>query len=571
MAKVNPKTGRQNYREADSLTKLRSMTEFQRGEVLRWMAVVAEWDCDTLHIYEPLPRQKEFHDSWASERINRGSNRSGKTESGMWELAAVVRGEHPLSGKHPAYPLRGGRAACVGIDEGHLGRVFFNKLLKEGGFMRGVIRDPQTGKWRPYKHWQQYDADHPELKKPAPPLIPARCLKGKMAWKKRAQEVVYKFTTTNDWEVYFYAGGARPPRGDSYHIVVFDEEVPDNKWYAEMVMRRVDVGGRFWWLCTPDVGGDDLIHLHERAEELRGSEHPEVEEFYFNINDNPYVSQEDKDKLREQFKNDPEEYRIRVLGEYASLGHLVYPEFAPSVHEYPRTSLPDGQVPKTWTRYMSTDPGRTRLGVVFCAIPPPSWRDGNFILIYDELLITKADANKYGIAVEEKTRFQNFEKFLIDQHGGQLGDIGSGMEVMAQYAAALRIQGVWDRVNMRTFLPITATRNLGIESVRQWLLLREDGKPTLRVLEGTCPELRYELMHWKNKKNKSTGKWEAAKTGCDLIDPVKYLALFNPTYVTPKEIERDVPTHVRDGLAWRDRMFAPRDKHFIFGPTSRAS
>lgn len=544
-----------------------NLSDFQVGELSRASAALSELRCDTLKIYEPLPRQAEFHASWANERINRGSNRSGKTESGMWELAAVIRGEHPLSGKHPAYPIRGGRAACVGIDEGHLGRVFFTKLLKEGGFLKGIIKDPLTGNWRPYKHWQPWDAANKKLMKPAPPLLPARCIKGKMAWKKRAQDVVYKFTTTNDWDVYFYAGGARPPRGDSYNVVVFDEEVPDNKWYAEMVMRRVDVGGRFWWLCTPDVGGDDLIHLHEHAEELRGTENPEVEEFYFNINDNPYVPQKDKDKLREQFKHDPEEYRIRVLGEYASLGHLVYPEFVASVHDYPRALLPDGQVPKTWTRYMSTDPGRTRLGVVFAAVPPPNHKDGNFILIYDELLITKADANKYGIAVEEKTRFANFEKFLIDKHGGQLGDIGSGMEVMAQYTAALRLQGVWDRVNFRTFVPMEAPRALGIESVRQWLLLREDGTPTFRVLEGMCPELRYELSHWKNKKNKAKGKWEPEKRGCDLIDPVRYLALFNPSYVEPKESERFVSTAVKDGLAWAARMFKKESNHFTFGPS----
>src|ERR1043166_1805002 len=63
---------------AEPVTEVAQATDYAAGVVAGIIAEVARRRAESLHLYEPLPEQFEFHRSMAPERILVGSNRGGK-------------------------------------------------------------------------------------------------------------------------------------------------------------------------------------------------------------------------------------------------------------------------------------------------------------------------------------------------------------------------------------------------------------------------------------------------------------------------------------------------------------
>ena len=171
------------------------VTEQQKREMRQLYAERSRRRLEALRLYEPLPFQERFHACHSKEVLIQAGNQVGKSLCAFVEDARAATGQDP----HGKYPKENGVMVCLGMDEGHIGRVIHKYLFRAGSFK--IIRDAATGEWRCWKQWVKDDWARKDEAKPAPPLIPPRMIKN-FAWKKRAQHVFEVCELKNGWTIY---------------------------------------------------------------------------------------------------------------------------------------------------------------------------------------------------------------------------------------------------------------------------------------------------------------------------------------------------------------------------------
>lgn len=497
---------------------------------------LADREKEALKIYEELPKATAFHRSRKSNRIVRGSNRAGKTLSAAVEMARAVTGQDPY-GK---YPKEDGVAFIFGRDGKHIGSVIYKKLFMPGAFK--IIKDADTGKWRVFKPW--LDGDRADEAKKAPPLIPPRFVE-EWAWEDKKGRVPKSCRLINGWELYFYSSLGELPQGQDIDLWWIDEEVDRDNLLEELFPRVADRAGRGFWSATPQVASGQLYDLHERAED----KDPDVEEIHLLIAENPYIPQEEKDKLWRAWT--PEQRRVRWYGEYAYTQFVVYPEFSMETHGI---DMGDGwQVPLEWAIYASIDPGRQVCATLFLAVPPI--QDRFDWIIFDELYIEQCDAQLWGKRFSEKTRGRILEAGIMDKHGGGFAEMGSGKTVEFQYRQALIQNGVTFRDGV-AFHWGNDDIDGRIESVRGALSIRANGSPRVRVVHGRCPNLEREFKRYKYKKVRDRVSDVPEAKNNHLMDCLGYIIDFSPVWRKPRGAARTKSPAVKALEAKRARAKA---------------
>lgn len=513
-----PRMPRVKRHEGMSSYKLRKLRRLYKMLLLRRI--------EAIRLYEPLPIQTQFHQSKAKRRIVRAGNRGGKTLMAAMELGMAVTGQHP----YVHYP-KAGRAYVVAKDGRAIGETLYPKLFKAGAFK--IIRDSGTGQWRSFRPWEPDDKARESEAKPAPPIIPPRLVES-VAWENKKESVPRKVVLRNGWEISFFTSGGKPPQGMDVDIVWFDEEITDPDWLPEMLARLLDRRGRFWWSATPQAGTDQFLMLSERAEEQRGWKKPQVEEFKFKTADNIHFSEEDRETLAADLTE--EERAVRLEGEFAALGFLMYPEFSMKVHG---VDMPDG-IPADWARYASIDPGNQVCAVLFAAVPPPSF--GDYVYFYDEIYIRNADIRKFGAAMKSKCQGQSIEAFIIDEHGSRRSEM-IGKTIRQQFSDELRRQDV---ASVRTKYGFWSGSDdvLGrTMAFRSWLRPRDSAPPKLRVVRGMLPNFEHEIKYYRRRKIKNVVLDEPdARRNNHQMDNCGYLAHCRQLrYVKPKPAPKRAP------------------------------
>lgn len=479
---------------------------------------------EAVRIYEPLPVQKAFHRSLAPERVLRGSNQSGKTCAAAVELALAV------SGQHPTAPAEDGIAFVVGKNGDHIGRKMYRTLFRAGAFQ--ILRDKRTGMWRAYRPYRQDDLKRAREAKLAPPLIPPRLIK-EIAWVNKKENWPNVVRLHNGWEIFFFTSLGKPPQGDTVDWVWFDEEIVDPEWYPEMAARLIKKRGRFVWSATPQAGTDQLYAMHERAEDEAQLGLNNVHEFIVLLEDNKHVS--DADRKAFESKLTEEQRMVRVGGEFVLMASKVFPEYQANRS---LMEVPVCDIPLSWTRYLSIDPGRQVCAVLFLAVPRPD--RGDFVYLYDELYIPNCDAQIFGDKMANKCKGQHFEAFLIDHQGARVTDTGGGRTIEDQYADALRKHRVACEITGCQFTWGDPSPEAGVEAIRHWLKPRPDGTTRLRYFADRVPNFIWEMKHYRYKRLMS------AQGGSIVLDKpedrgrvhqmanLRYLALYEPKWVRPK-------------------------------------
>lgn len=488
------------------------------AETRRFLMEIRNRLTDSLRLYEPLQIQRQVHLSLAKERIVIGSNRAGKTLTAAIEIALALRGMHP----NAEYPKKNGRCYCVGRDGKHIGEVMYRKLFRGGAFK--IIKDLEIGQWRAYRAWTDEHRKHEA--RPAAPLIPQRYVKH-TSWENKGSSIPSKIVLTNGWEIDFFTSLGSPPMGVDLDLVWFDEELPQN-WYTEMAARLLDRHGRFLWSATPQSGTHQLFLLDRKAKEQAGRENPGVEAFFMLLDNNPHITEQAKKEFKESLEDDPLEYAVRVEGKFLVNSFKMYPEFNLVTH-----GVDWFTIPPNWCRYMVVDPGNSFCATLFFAVPPPEMKD-ECVYQYDELYIKDSNAPLWGVQVEEKTRGQSFEAFIIDENGSRRTE-SQGINIKLQYVEELKRQGVRSRATGHGFVVTSADRKAGCSRVRSWLHVRQaTGKPKYRVLRGTCPNTlrEFERFHRKRIKGIVTddpdhSKWNHA------MDCIRYGAMHGMPYRVP--------------------------------------
>lgn len=496
------------------------MTDYKR---LQARAVVAERlrrMTEATAIYQPLDEQARFHRSKSKTRIVYGSNRSGKTTCGAFEIGFIVSNRHPFYN----YP-KTGRIICVGPNEDHIGHTMWDKLCHPIAKMQ-MIRDGKSKLWRPYRWWE--DAERKAEAKGMSAIIPSRLI-DRVAYRTAGKNVPAVVYLKTGWEIWWFTAGSSPPRGIDVDYAWADEEIANDEFYREIMARLVDRKGRFTWTATPQTGGASLWNIHLRCEEYRAKmlSDPPCEEFFLTIDNNKYMEPAEVEAFKEEYKNDPEAYRVRVMGEFLITSFRVYPTFHKTSHVIPPIRIEDN-----WARYIAIDPGHVTCAVLFMAVPP----DGKHVYCYDELYIRDCDSHTLAERVRHKIQGQNIQAFIIDYHGSIRTEAG-GQTIAEQYSKEFQRKGLYSIATGCSFIPSSGSIEAGLSKVREWLSPADDGVPKLQVFEN-CTNLIHEMERYHKKREKGLIIDKPEQAGFHAVDCLRYSAMNGCPYVKPMKLKK---------------------------------
>lgn len=458
----------------------------------RFRALLEEFrsrSLEALRLYVPFANSQRFHQSQAKIRLLIGSNRSGKTNSSVADLAMVLTGTHPW-GK---WPKQDGRSYIVGWDEAFIGNVLAPKLLLPGAFQ--VIRDEITGMWRPVVPDDPYDAAYREKWLDAAPFIPPRMIQGNINWKSKKDFVPSDVTLTTGWKLSFFSSRSEPQRGNEIDDARISEEIENKTWPRELLRGLVKRSGRFTYEATPQSSSAWLYNEFQKAI-APGADTRRREAFFLHVKDNKYLSEQDRADFYDQLTE--EERRVCWDGEFMLGGAMVYKTYSRDRHV-----IPSFEPPETWNRWMVVDPGVTTCAVTLWAIPPPMLPDGQENPMayerhcYDELYLKGCSAEIFASKVKEKLGHRAdgvFQGFVIDWHAARTTQIGQGTTVGSEYSEALRRHGVSSISTGYGF--VNGSDNIAAreECLRRWMGLpfMEAPTPVLRI-HDRCVSLLWEL------------------------------------------------------------------------------
>lgn len=524
-------------------------TVYEREEYKEDIAELEGRRLESLKLYEPSPFQERFHSCMKKECLLQAGNQVGKSLAFFVELARAFTGQDPYN----KYPKENGIALALGFDESHIGLVIHKYLFRAGAFK--IIRDKETRKWRSWKPWLPDDMARESETKLAPPLIPKRFVK-KFAWLKRNKNIFDSVEGHSGWMLYARSSKAAPMQGNRLDFGGIDEDMDRADWYDEIVARLTMRKGKLRWSALPHSRNDALVNLAQRAEEEADNPESSTVVIRATIFDNPYMPAESRDENIKRWKAKGEdEYRKRALGELVTDSYLMYPTFSTHVHDAMRddeTATPvqramvegSGIPPRDWCRYMVVDPGHTVCAVTFWAVPPPEI--GRQKVCYDELYLQRCDAAMLGVQVKPKVHGYNFQSFIIDAHGGQLREIGSGVHPMRQYSKVFEERNIASVETGHGFRMGSDDISGRVMVLRDWLGVKEDGTTTFLIHTKNCPNTCKEFSRFKKKMVQGIVSDEGNRRGSShAVETVEYAAAHGLKYVRP------VTTVVREDYAAR--------------------
>lgn len=492
-----------------------------------------------------------------------------------------------LSGKQ--MPLRDGLCMCIGYDFQHVGQVMFRKLFKPGAYR--IIKDKDTGEWRPYEPDGADKGVYRSETKPAPPLIPKRMIApGGIAWYRKKEGIPKSVKLVNGWQINFYSSESDPPQGHSANLAWVDEEMDKESWYEEIARAMTDETGYFIWSATPHVGGEALIDIHNRAERDRLKPNAMTREFFLLIHDNQHISNADKQDLIEKYKDNPEAYRTRILGQFAAKAFKVYSEFHIDRHGFDLDKLPNGQIPADWCRYAFIDPGTQVCAAGFAAIPPPGSPWQRRIYVYRELYVTNATPSSFAREFEIATRGEHFHCWLFDMRMGRVSTVGTEESVEMIYRKALakvatgsmltlpdgghqaEVVSCWDRVTEKMFIPGVDNPRAGIQAVKEALSVNSvTGVSYICFARGRLPNMEMEFAKYHNRRVKGVVIDEPIKKNDHLMDGLRYLVCYRPEYHKPPQPQKP-KTRIYNRLEEKRARLARAGSRVVnFGPRSSAA
>ena len=222
---------------------------------------------ETARLYVPLPKQETFHRSRATGRMFRAGNQVGKTLAGAMEAYWWSTHSHPYR-PTPKGPQRG---LVMGVDWSHIGKVCWQKL-------RGINEVTLSGR------------EHVD------PIIPDRLIKH-IAWLEKGKNIPehVEFVTGDVIDFGSVDSGRERFQGRQYNWIWFDEDMPDEALFQELMVRLMRWNGEWWWTLTPLAEAELAFDMHQKS--LAGELDYDFEEFNMSLHDNPFISEKAKKNL----------------------------------------------------------------------------------------------------------------------------------------------------------------------------------------------------------------------------------------------------------------------------------
>ncbi len=250
-------------------------------------------------------------------------------------------------------------------------------------------------------------------------------------------------------------------------------------------------------------------------------------------------------------------------------------------------------------------------------MPPPHFQGRKRWYIYDELYLDHVSVTEFARAFEIKTRGQNFEALIIDMRAGRITNIGGEKPVEQIYREALQkvkverslesrskleqelaeaetrraaavsgiperlrprrqkrkltdddksyeIVNVWERINMRMFIPGADNPKSGVAAVKEALAIDVgSGLSQLCFARGMLPNLEMELPKYHHKRVRGKITDEFTKK-----DDLRYLVCARPEWKKPNPPKRPMTGAARRLKEKRARLEGGPVHAVNFGPRS---
>ena len=485
-----------------------------------------------LNLYLPLPEAQRMHACRAKYIIPEGSNQAGKSLATVAELGRALLGRDPFH----KYPPRNGTALLVGLKEDNIAMLWrrlsqpgaYTTILDEHTRLRRAVRpDPHDP-----RHLDPYDLAYREKWKDSEPLIPPRYLpKGSVAWSDRAKGVPRTVhIPATGWRLELRPSGSPPDQGDHYNVAVNDEEMERPDWYYEEVrglIGRVHEGHeyspRLIWDGTSQVHNPEFANLREKAL----SHTPGFARFFFLIEDNPYISDEEKASFLNALPEGERETRYYGIPSHSQVAAYHYdPQGVHGCEPFP--------IPENWTRYAILDPGTGRAGLVLLAVDP----DEEHVWLYAAHAFRNSTARRIAQKIKELEGDTAFEAFYIDSRAGSQHSLNAQQSTAARFWAAFQEVGLKPRIAgaMQGFCPGNPNVEDRTLALRAWLEPRIsgpfEGTPTLQVMRGVAPALDRQIQAARCEADNPRKR--AKVTPCEELDDLEYAAAGHLCYHEPE-------------------------------------
>lgn len=525
---------------------------------------------------ERFPNQVGLFESQASEILIRGGNRSSKSMCAAMLFASIAR-DKPICSwdgrlietRRPWQKGKPLRMWIIGLQLNHIGQTIYRLLFKAGAYK--IIRDLKTQEFRAYRPWDPSDASRYSETKPSFPLIPASDIEQKgWSWHQKASRQFEVCHLKNGTEIWTFASTADVKQGDPVDVIWIDEAIQNPDHYEEWQMRLPDVKGRIFWSSWPRKGNPALVRLTERAAEqkeemLRGlRSRLNVEEFLFTFSGNPFIDDEEKQKVREGLSE--EQLRARDFGEYDLDNMKIYPWFDTSIHRamgrIPQEDDAIGKIlrenngipPNDWTHELILDPGTAKPAILLCAVPPPELWDENepYYVAYREFYKARQTAENLAadISAFARSHMITFHRFIIDGQAARITPMGFAGTVGDQYSKAFEKYGLFCEQSGQYFTPGSPDFSQRVMVVENWLRMR-NSRPQLRIVVEHCKSLVWQMTH--NQKHVTENRVEEKEAKNQFNDVrvcLEYWASRKPEYAKQRHARRRVETGYERYRKW---------------------
>jgi phage terminase large subunit-like protein len=441
--------------------------------------------------WTPNPTQavilKEFTEKIKVFAI-RGGNRSGKTEIGAFITVAWALGKEYFRGE-PAWEL----VKDLPIPE-HASNIWVVGL--DFTTLRDVI-------WR---EKLRYGRVHP-------PLLP------------RDPQIVTK-VNDSDFQVFFSNGsvitgksadsGREKFQGASVDLIWIDEEVEEDV-YDECYQRTSDCKGKILLTLTPlsDIAsGARHPWVYDLYEKVLKHAVTDVKFVSLSVFDNPYVADEEKEKLRAKWAGHFEE-RARLYGEFIQRSGLVYNMWDPKAH-----LVKPGYISRDWFRVVCIDPAATgTTAALWCAVDP----HGN-LTFYREYYEKDLIVSDHAKNILVRNAGDPVDVWLIDPKWGSQRNNEthkSGAQLYRENRIPVRLAVVGEDYGLKASMEyLSATTNPTTRHPRAYLF---------SDLENFKHEIEHYTWAFFGKgENKGLSKDKPTKRNDHLMNAFQYICAMRP-------------------------------------------
>lgn len=276
-----------------------------------------------------------------------------------------------------------------------------------------------------------------------------------------------------------------------------DEITQHPESFIKMAQSRCRGYGQIWpkfWTCNPDVPE------HYVMKDYIMNPNIDVRTWYFNLDDNPVLSEEYKEELKASYSG--VYYDRYINGLWVLAEGMVYDEFDRDMH-----IVEPFKIPYNWRHFRAIDWGYTNPFVCLWGALDPDGR----LYIYDEHYEAKKLISYHADQIKKR------DVISLDGKPRELYFESTDADWDAQDNAELRKYNVYTNNAIKEV-------EVGLQKVKARLKPQKDGKPRLFIMKN-CKNVIREmgLYRWQDKKNNKNEKEEPSKVNDHSMDALRYM------------------------------------------------